>query len=538
MPYSFVQIKQSKSRAIQWSLAFLALLYVVGAVLIVWVVKYFLFRPAMDLTTGLTPSLFSLLDPQTLWWTAGGALALSAGHWFVSTDALIDKTLQYMSGRVADDSVDNERMFRHVVEEASVATGGKYRIEPYLIPTLAMNAFALQDFQGRSVIGITEGLLKRLNREQLEAVVGHEAGHIASGDCLETTVTTVVFKAFDTVCDASRRMLFFGNLSRENRCSSRRDNNSSGSFMVLLLIVFLIALVLKFIGYMGSLFISRQREYRADALAVQLTRNPLALAEALYIIDQRWKGGGIPGETLDAIFILSPRQRVSDDQEDVVSDLLSTHPPVKKRIGILLEMAHAREDALDRAMERANAQAKVISPVTMVTPERGETNVAIPVPGVLAPGMPLPVFGGPVMPVVRDQCPRCRTPLVPEMYEAVSVRRCPSCLGILAGETDILHIVQTKEVQFDDRIRQLARLTRQQAAVLRSYPFDSIYDEKSIVCPACLDTRRRMTRRFINARYPVEVDRCKACALVWFDRDELEILQCLYESDQTIPQEN
>ncbi|MBF0594415.1 MAG: M48 family metalloprotease [Candidatus Omnitrophica bacterium] len=535
MSYSFVQIEQSKSRTIQWSLAFLAVLYALGALLIVWVVKYFIFGRVSSDQIELASSPLSLLDLPTVLWTLGAALCLSAVHWFSSTDALIDKTLQYMSGRIADENVDDERVFRHVVEEAAVATGGKYHIEPYLIPTAAMNAFALQDFQGRSVIGITEGLLKRLNREQLEAVIAHEAGHIATGDCLETTVTSVVFKAFDTICDISRRMLFFGNISGNDRSSSRRE--SGGSLMILMLVIFLIALVLKFIGYLGSLFISREREYRADAMSVQLTRNPLALAEALHIIDQRWKGGGMPGEAMDAIFILSPRQSAYDDQEDVFSDLFSTHPPIKKRIGILLDMAHAKAGDLDQALARARSRFETLHADPLQPDSTLNSVPSVPVPVPLGmPGassnMPFPL-GNPTMPTAKDHCPRCQTALEPETYEGVQIKKCPSCQGSLVGEMDVLHIVGTKEEHFDDRIHELARITRQQVKVLQSNPFDRIYDQQSIVCPSCLDPQKKMTRRFVSPKYPVEVDKCKTCARVWFDKDELEILQCLYESDQS-----
>lgn len=531
MPYSFVEIEQSKSRSIQWSLAFLVLLYVIGALAIVAVVKYFLFSSSWERTFGFRPSLSNLLDMSTIAWTLVGAVVVSAIHWFATTDALIDKTLQYMSGRIADPQKDDELTFCHVVEEAAVATGGKYRIEPYIIPTSALNAFALQDFQGRSVIGITDGLLKRLNREQLEAVIAHEAGHVASGDCLETTVTSVVFKAFDTICDLSRRMLFYGSLTSDNRSSSRREGNSGGQLMVLLLVVFLIALLLKFVGYLGSLFVSRQREYRADAIAVRLTRNPLALAEALRIIDQRWKGSGMPGEDMDAIFILSPRQSAIDDNEDLFSDLFSTHPPIGKRIGILLDMAHAKEGDLDQAVERAKARFTATQKTASSAPEIKSLNDipggAIPVP------IPIPVgFGTASIPTAKDQCPRCGVPLVPEMYEGVQVQRCQTCQGVLVGEMDVLHIVGTKEVTFDARIQGLARITREQAQVLKSNPFDRIYDQNSIVCPSCMDTRQRMTRRFVSQKFPVEVDKCKTCARVWFDKDELEILQYLYESDQ------
>lgn len=525
MPYSFAQIEENKSRSIQWSLAFLLLLYITGAILIVWVVKYFMFAGPYEKAYGIPPSFLFLMNPHTLLWTIGGAAGLGGVHWVTSTDALIDKTLEYMSGRKADPQNETERVFCNVVEEAGVATGGRYRIEPYIVPTAALNAFALQDFQGRSVIGITEGLLRRLNRQQLEAVVAHEAGHVASGDCRETTVTCVVFKSFDTICDITRRMLFFGNFSSGGRSSSRRD--SGGQIAILLLIVFAIAMLLKFIGYLGSLFISREREYRADATAVRLTRNPLALAEALHLIDHRWKGGGLPGENMDAIFILNPRQQAVDEGEDVFSDLFSTHPPIRKRIGILLDMAHAKESDLEQALKRAKERMAVAGhePVD----EAKKTTLSdLPVPQI---PIPVPLPGQHIMPAMKDQCPRCQQALQPDLYEGVSVQKCTGCGGMLIGEQDVMRIVELRERRFDERIAALARTTRGQVQVLKSNPFDHIYDQQGIVCPSCFETSKKMTRRFVSQKYPVEIDKCRLCGRVWFDQDELEILQYLYEQD-------
>jgi heat shock protein HtpX len=528
MAYSFVQIEQSKSRAIQWSLFFLMALYVSGAVLIVGIVKYFLFARTYPLEYGVRPSFIGGLDLSTLLWSVGGAFVLGMIHWVVATDALIDRTLQYMSGRPADPREDQEHVFCNVVEEVSAATGGKYRIEPYIIPTSASNAFALQDFQGRSVIGVTAGLLARLNRAQLEAVVAHEAGHIASGDCLETTVTSVVFKAFDTLCDISRRMLLYGSFARDGRESSRK-NSGGGQLMLLFLLIFLIAMLLKVVGYLGSLFVSRQREYRADAVAARLTRDPLSLAEALHIIDRRWKGGGVPGETMDAIFILSPRKKDVDDNEDVIADLFSTHPPIKKRIEILLEMAHARPQDLERAVDRAKERAAAsVEEKKDVHPTTQMPGMGIPIPIPIPSAMP--VFNM-AAPTAKDQCPRCAQALMPTQYEGVPVLTCAGCQGYLIGEPEVMLIVKAKGVRFDSRITGLARIMREQARVLKSNPFDRIYDRQGILCPSCLGAAPRMTRRFVSPKYPVEVDKCRACDMVWFDRDELEVLQCLYEGD-------
>jgi heat shock protein HtpX len=559
MPYSFVQIEQEKSRTIQWSVAFLFLLYLVAALTIVSVIKAYFFSQAV--CTYCTFSFWgNILNWPTIGWTLAGTAVVSAIHWTWSTNALIDGTLQMMGARVANPTLTKELIYKNVVEEVVVATGGKYQIEPVLIPTSAMNAFALQDFQGRSVIGITEGLLMRLNREQLEAVIAHEGGHIASGDCLETTVTTVLFKVFDNICDVTSGMLRFSGFGRSRR-------GGGGSFVILVLLVMVVAWVFKFIGILGAMFISREREYRADATASRLTRNPKALAEALYIIDQRWKGGGVPGQAMDAIFILSPRRQSLEDRESFSADLFSTHPPINKRIGILLDMAHARPEDLAKIAERSDQQyEQVVSempkpggqylqwlafrngqwlgpfsvgdlrsldwlkPDTMV---KRLTEPATYEAG-RAPGVS-EIFSNLVWRTdIKDFCPRCHVRLMNNAYEDIPTLMCIRCGGRLVAEQDVLKVIEKRVAVFDEQIKQQARLIRQQVKPMKSNPFDQIYDQQSIMCPSCLDPAKKMTRRFVSPIYPVEIDRCKTCGKVWFDKDELEVLQYLYEEDHPV----
>lgn len=560
MPYSFVQIEQEKSRAIQWSMGVLFLLYFLASTVIVLLVKSY-FAGAWS-TCYRSCTIFSFLDWPTLAGTFAGSLILGGIHWGLSTNALIDQTLHMMSARPAKPDLDKERVFRNIVEEAAVATGGKFRIEPWILPTSAMNAFALQDFEGRSVIGITEGLLMRLNREQLEAVVAHEAGHIASGDCKEVTVTMVLFKVFNNICDVTGSMLRFSGGG-----SSRRGGG--GSFMLLVLLVMIVAWAFRFIGILGSMFISREREYRADALAVRLTRNPKALAEALHIIDQRWKGGGVPGQAMDAIFILSPRKQAIEDHEGSFADLFSTHPPIKKRISILLDMAHARPEDLANVVAKADQQyGRTVSalppadgrylqwmafrhgqwlgpfsvgdmrtldwlkPDTMV---KRLTDPATYEAG-KAPGVG-EIFTNPVQRSgIKDLCPRCNVRLTEQEYEGLPALLCIRCGGYLIGEQDVLKIIERRVATFDDKIKEQARLIREQVRPMKSNPLDQIYDQRSIICPGCLDEKKRMTRRFVSPIYPVEVDRCKSCGKVWFDKDELEVLQILYEQDHPVKQ--
>ena len=129
------------------------------------------------------------------------AIFVGACHWSISIHNLVGKILNLMRAQYTDLRDTYHQMFQNIVEEVSVATGG-IKIEAVVVPSMAMNAFALSDFNGRHVIGVTEGLLSRLSRSQIEAVVGHEAAHIVSGDCLATTVTTEVRHVAINCCNA------------------------------------------------------------------------------------------------------------------------------------------------------------------------------------------------------------------------------------------------------------------------------------------------------------------------------------------------
>ncbi len=526
MPFSFTQIEKEKTATIQLSLVFLLSFYFLSALALVYAAKaffYFSSLTSVDIAGGVS---WPLLDLPTAGWTLLGAVAAGAVHWQYSQYALIDGVLQMMGGRLADEQASDEKMFRNVVEEASVATGGKYRIEPYIIPTAAMNAFALQDAQGRCVIGITEGLLMRLNREQLEGVVGHEAGHIASGDCRETTTISALFKTFDNICDITLRLVMSSGrvgMVGAAYAGSRERRSNDGRLVLFFLMLFILASLLRFIGYLGAMFISRQREYRADALSAKLTRNPMALAEALHIISTRWKGAGMPGQNMEAIFIANPRRNSLEEASNLFADIFTTHPPAEKRIAILLDMAHGSEKDLDAAL----AQAKTRFEAFYAPPAQAEARCDPR----LGPGL---MAAASAVVTAKDSCPRCHVPLSPEMYEGVSVFFCTACGGALVRELDVLHIVHTREQTFDPRIGAQAELIRRQARPLRQNPFDGIYDEKSIVCPSCLGDAPRMQRRFVNPKFPVEVDKCRACGRVWFDKDELEVLQYLYELEHPL----
>ena len=118
----------------------------------------------------------------------------------------------------------------------------------------------------------------------------------------------------------------------------------------------------KVLSQLVRLFISRQREYRADAIAVRLTRDPLSLAEALYAITHRWHGSGLPAQELESIFTVNPVYSALDEQEGLLAEMFSTHPPIQGRLAILLDMAHTDAETLVGEVEHKMQKPRTVAP--------------------------------------------------------------------------------------------------------------------------------------------------------------------------------
>ncbi len=547
MPYSFTQIEKDRSRTIAWVFSSLIVFYFLTGWVIALLVKNYNLIADAEPVENFTPALLTL--PETL--TALViALAVAGVHWLVSVQGMVERILRVLQAEPLNPKDTHHQMLANIIEEVSVATGGR-SITGVVVPTPAMNAFALSDFGGQAIIGVTEGLLGRLNRAQLEAVVGHEAAHVVSEDCTTTTVTTALFGLINGLLNAVTIGL------RGSGRSSSRSRGGNG-FVVFLLLVYFILAVTRLVSLLFNMFISRQREYRADAIAVRLTRDPLSLAQALYIISSRWRGGGMAGEELEALFITNPRFSQLDESEGFFSELFSTHPPVEKRIQVLLDMArtdvktleesvkgqetHSRQDVplpgpvlAKRWLVNQNgawtgpftlsqlATLQGLGPNTWVKPSGSETVIEASddqdINSLLKEG------GGRVQGSML--CPRCQVPLTEMAYEGTLVAKCSSCGGTLVAENDVQRILVRREVGFSDRVAHLAGLLQRNR--VPASPGLNLRSANLSPCPHCPSPKPKMIHMLYTMAYPVEIDRCLTCGFLWFDRDELEVLQYLIE---------
>ena len=191
----------------------------------------------------------------------------------------------------------------------------------YLVPSGSPNAFATGRDPSHAAVAVTQGILQVLNRRQLRAVLGHELSHVRNRDTLISMIVAAVAGLISAAASVVRWGLVFGTSSREDRRSNAGD-------LAIVLIAPLVALLLQ-------LAISRTREYAADANGSVLTDDPEALADALERISAGARARPYPfaGPATAHLFIVNPFTT------GALASLLSTHPPVERRVARLLDLA-------------------------------------------------------------------------------------------------------------------------------------------------------------------------------------------------------
>jgi len=535
MSYSFVDIEKQKTWVIKSVFVFLLAFYFVIAEILWLVTKAFFNGPFNFSLPGRVP----LFVPSEAVFVFAVSFLLAYLHWYFSTRDMIPGILTMLDAHSPDKKDSYHRVFKNVVDEVSIATGGMH-IDCYVVPVSGMNAFAISDGKGNSVIGVTEGLLSRLNRSQLEAVVGHEAAHIASGDSFSTTVICSLFGIYAALLDVVNRLTL-----RDS--SDRNDHgvNVGARFAAYLVVVTVILAAVKQVNLLLNMFISRQREYRADAVAVRLTRNPIALAESLYIISRGWRGVGAVPASLAPLFIMNTDLKAFDESDGLFPDLFSTHPPVRQRLAVLLGMAHADLAGLKKSIRPLP---KVPADTGKVPPEdvfespvkdwilykdnswQGPFTMADLLSLGIDPSSTKAIKARSAGKAAAGRdCPRCKQSLSEMLYEGAPVLDCGFCGGIFAKRNVVSRILARENYSFSQEVKDMAD-SLQKVMWLSPRPnFYKITDP--LDCPSC---GKKMYRGFFSYGLPVEIDRCPACDSIWFDRNELEMLQYLIEKNRLL----
>jgi Zn-dependent protease with chaperone function/Zn-finger nucleic acid-binding protein len=395
--------------------------------------------------------------------------------------------LNRLGARLPDVQDRYHRRAADVVERIRIAAGLP-QAATRIIPDHTINALAIVESDGAPIVGLTEGLLADFEEDELEAVAAHEIAHIVRGDAALMTLVCAIADSFERMMDSRRPA----------------DNEPDDAPLPLSLV--LIRLL--------SRFVAREREGLADAAAVELGRNPAALARALTKAHFMNTFIGDFHETYSPIFLVAPEASSGGDVKPVWAD---THPPLMERVRMLAGMAHEAPEEIIRDVWRER---------TRRAAGRRTAAAAEPEPvGELAggaSGKPAAVSAG-----SGGRCPRCAEDLVETDYEGVTVLACRSCGGKLVRSEDMDRILIRRELGFDAELHRKAAGFRERF-VRNPLQTMKVNDriEPARRCPAC---GYRLVSRPFNYQYFVPVERCLDCGRIWFDADELEVLQILVE---------
>jgi heat shock protein HtpX len=258
-----------------------------------------------------------------------GAAVLFGGLAGVGTYFAGDSLVLSVSGAREIDETQAPQVMNVVREMAIAANVPMPKV--YIIDDTAPNAFATGRDPAHASVAVTTGLIEKLDREELQGVIGHELSHVRNLDIRFALVVGVMVGAIAILADFFLRFTFWGGGRGRNR-----DGGGGGGAQV---IVFVVAIVLAILAPLISRFIqlavNRQREYLADASSVELTRNPSGLERALAKISGDAEVLEVANRGTQHMYFTNPIKKF----EQRSSNLMSTHPAAIDRINRLRQLS-------------------------------------------------------------------------------------------------------------------------------------------------------------------------------------------------------
>ncbi len=333
------QISANRWRSVVLTMGMAIILLLIG-----YAVGYFFFDNAV----------IGLIIALIVW----GILALLA---FYQGDSI----LLGLSGARKIGRDDNPRLY-NVVEEMKIASGLERMPNIYIIDDPALNAFATGRDPSKASVAVTSGLLSKLNRDELQGVIGHEIAHVKNRDVLLMAICAVMLGTIVILAWYATRVLFFTGGGR------RSSGGGAGGLIVLAVGIFLLILA-PILAQIIYFTVSRKREYLADASSALYTRYPEGLASALEKI------AASPIQLKSANQATAPMYTINPFREKgrAASNLTSTHPPIQERIRILRAMAGASLTDYDKAYREARGAKAGIAPASALALDKMAGSTAL-----------------------------------------------------------------------------------------------------------------------------------------------------------------
>ena len=262
------------------------------------------------LMIGLIAGVFAWVynDPWIAVWTIVAAIIYAVIQYYAAGSLAM-----MMTGAKEIQKKDNPR-FYNIVENLSITTGLPMP-KVYIIDDKAPNAFATGRDPKHAAVAATSGLIDIMDDKELTAVMAHEMSHVKNYDIRVSMIVFGLVCVVGLISDLAFRMMFYG--------SRRRDNEGSPVGYALILIV---AILSPLVASLAQMAVSRQREYLADASAVNITRYPEGMIAALKKLQAHSAPMKSQNIATEAMYINNPLRK------GFFSNLLSSHPPLEKRI--------------------------------------------------------------------------------------------------------------------------------------------------------------------------------------------------------------
>lgn len=247
----------------------------------------------------------------------GIGIVVALFNWFFGSNLILKLS------NARDANSQELQLLENVVEEMSIASGLP-KPKFYLIEDESPNAFATGRGPQNGVVVVTTGLLRKLNRDELQAVVAHEMGHIRNDDIRFMTTVAIVAGLIPLLAG------FFHYVP-----NSRKSKDSDNLIIIIWVIVgLLLAILAPIFAKIVQLAVGRKREFMADATAAELTRNPEGLIHALQKIAGDNDQLQSANHAIEHMYIVNP----FNPFEKGMSKLFSTHPPIEERVAALQKL--------------------------------------------------------------------------------------------------------------------------------------------------------------------------------------------------------
>jgi heat shock protein HtpX len=566
LPLDFYEIQSKQRKKSVFLILFLFLFYflAIGFISVVCVVSF-----------GFILSKEALLSAdflrKLLLFDAVVSIIIATFHYVDARRFGATFILKRLDARSPDLSDRYHQRFANTVDEMRIASGMP-KIIPHVIPSFAVNSMAVISADDTPNVLVTEGLLAEFTRDEIQAVVAHELAHILRGDTFYITLVCSLANFFERLRQAIE----------PDTSYHRHHSQAQGGGAVAHLMVYLAVFLSNIIMHLLSTLISRQREILADAAAVELSRNPKALGRAIYKAHLKNSFVGDFNVTYSPLFIVPP-ESTDGESDGFFARLFNSHPPLMRRIRLLANMLKTRpariiQEVWEIQKKREKARTLVSSREEIIPKEASSTAQPEEKPeeegkvwsvqdrqgywegpysldGLLSSNSFFPLAKvknlqeeiearAREFPQIRDaiqkirkrqfidpgkqnKCPRCRVSLEGGYYEGVPIKICPQCSGKLVDSTFKERIITRKELKFSDHLIKKAQEFQDN---FMQRPFQTkkiaLATAEKISCPSC---GSRMVPRPYSLHYVIPVDKCMSCHKVWFDADELEILQILIE---------